>query len=92
MSVREFGVPVTWLECRAPHSDGCVIRSEADTEDFLSASIVAHRCARLQPWPNPRLTLNIISRVLWLYILFYHYLRFQHMVLLFHPFCMFALF
>lgn len=39
-SGREFGVPVTWLECRAPHSNGCVIRSGADTEDFLSAAIL----------------------------------------------------
>lgn len=38
---REFGVPVTWLECRAAHSDGCVIRSETDTEDFLSAASTA---------------------------------------------------
>lgn len=39
-SGREFGVPVTWLECRAPHSNGRVIRSVADTEDFLPAYIM----------------------------------------------------
>ena len=38
-SGRDFGVPVTWLECRAPHSNGCVIRSGTETEDFLPSAL-----------------------------------------------------
>lgn len=53
-SGREFGVPVTWLECRAPNSNGCVIRSVADTEDFLPAAIL-----QLYYTHSPHLTLGL---------------------------------
>lgn len=50
-SGREFGVPVTWLECRSSHPNGCVIRSGADTEDFL---LLYCSCTR----PSPQFTFS----------------------------------
>lgn len=52
-SGRELGVPVTWLECSASHSNGCVIRSGADREDFLPAAIL-----QLDETHSPYLTLG----------------------------------